>query len=166
MIPDAGPHDPPDGSDRHWMQAAYGLSVEAWRRGDWPTGAVLVQAGRLLATGQNRQVTLGDFTVHAETDAIRQALAAEGIDACRGATLYCTMEPCPMCAGALKLAGISRIVIALRHARLRRTDLGSYCLERFFEMTDWHPQFESGVMEAEYLELRQRWGRDPVSPPP
>jgi len=166
MISKATPRDRDGPSDRDWMQRAYDLSVEAWTRGDWPTGAVIVKAGVLLATGQNRQVTLGDFTVHAETDAIRQALAAGGLDACQGATLYCTMEPCPMCAGALKLAGISRIVIALRHARLRRTDLGTYCLERFFEMTNWHPKFESGLLEAEYLALRQRWGRDPVSASP
>lgn len=70
-----------------------------------------------------------------------------------------------MCAGALKLAGVRRIVLALRHATLRRTDLGAYCLERFFEMIDWQPQLESGLLEAEYLELRRRWGRDPVAAP-
>jgi tRNA(adenine34) deaminase len=151
--------------DLRWMGLALQLSVEAFERGDWPTGAVLVKDGALLGTGQNRQVTQGDFTVHAEIDAIRSALAALGPEACRGATLYCTMEPCPMCAGALKLAGIGRIVLALRHARLRRTDLGTYALERFCEMTDGHPKLESGLLEAEYLELRRRWGRDPVAPP-
>ena len=151
--------------DRKWMGLAYQLSVEAFERGDWPTGAVLVKDGLPLATGQNRQVTQGDFTVHAEVDAIREAVASRGVEACRDATLYCTMEPCPMCAGALKLAGVRRIVLALRHATLRRTDLGAYCLERFFEMIDWQPQLESGLLEAEYLELRRRWGRDPVAAP-
>ena len=149
--------------DLHWMRQAFEQSVEAFERGDWPTGAVLVRDGRLLASGQNRQVSQGDVTVHAETDAIRQALAAGGPEATHGATLYCTMEPCPLCAGALRLAGISRIVLALRHARLGRTDLGTYCLESFFDMTAWHPALSQGVMEAEYLALRRRWGRDPVA---
>ena len=152
--------------DLQWMQLAFNQSVEAFERGDWPTGAVLVREGRVLATGQNRQVTQGDFTVHAETEAIRRALAAAGPAATEGATLYCTMEPCPMCAGALKLAGVSRIVLALRHARLGRTDLGSYCLESFFQMTGWQPQLSQGVMEAEYLALRRRWGRDAVAASP
>jgi tRNA(adenine34) deaminase len=152
--------------DLNWMRLALRLSVEAFERGDWPTGAVIVKDGVMLGTGQNRQVTQGDFTVHAETDAIRAAIASAGPEACRGATLYCTMEPCPMCAGALKLAGIRRVVLSLRHAKLRRADLGTYSLERFFEMTDWHPELESGLLENEYLELRRRWGRDPVSTSP
>jgi arylformamidase len=150
--------------DEHWMRLALAESQRAYERGDWPTGAVIVRDGRLLSTGQNRQVTLGDLTLHAETEAIRSALAKEGISATQGATLYCTMEPCPMCAGALKLAGITRVVLALRHATLRRTDLGSYGLEPFFEMTDWTPELKSGILEGEYLALRRRWGRDPVRP--
>ena len=148
--------------DCHWMRLALEASQQAYDRGDWPTGAALVRDGRLLAIGQNRQVTLGDFTVHAETDAIRRALASGGPSATQGATLYCTMEPCPMCAGALKLAGVTRIVLALRHATLRRTDLGSYAMEPFFAMTNWTPELRSGVLEDEYLSLRKRWGRDPV----
>ena len=151
--------------DLRWMRLAFEQSVEAFERGDWPTGAVLVRDGKLLASGQNRQVSQGDFTVHAETDAIRRALAAGGPGATEGATLYCTMEPCPMCAGALKLAGVTRIVLALRHARLGRTDLGKYCLESFFDMTGWHPQLSQGVIESDYLALRRRWGRDAVAEP-
>lgn len=157
--PDAGPQD------LHWMQMAYRLSVEAFERGDWPTGAVLVKEGALLGTGQNRQVSRGSFLIHAETDAIAAAHRQHGHDACQDSTLYCTMEPCPMCAGALKLAGVSRIVVSLRHARLRRSDLGDYCLERFFELTGWQPQLESGLLEDEYLALRRRWGRDAIKEP-
>lgn len=144
------------------MQLAFQLSLEAFDRGDWPTGAVLVKDGRLLGTGQNRQVTQGSFLIHAETDAIAAAHRALGPQACDQATLYCTMEPCPMCAGALKIAGIARIVLSLRHATLRRSDLGDYCLEHFFALTGWRPQLESGLLETEYLQLRQRWGQDPV----
>ena len=151
--------------DLHWMRAAMDQSHEAHARGDWPTGAVLVRDGRLLGAGQNRQVSRGIVTEHAETDAIRTAQATHGPRSTHGATLYCTMEPCPMCAGALKLAGISRVVLALRHATLRRTDLGDYSLEAFCAMTGWTPSIEPGPLEAEYLVLRRRWGGDSVAPP-
>ena len=149
-------------TDLHWMQLALAQSQEAFARGDWPTGAVLVRDGQLLSTGQNRQVSQCDTTVHAETDAIRRAEAIHGVGSTQGATLYCTMEPCPMCAGALRNAGISRVVLALRHATLKRTDLGPYRLEDFFTLTGWQPQLDSGPLEGDYLALRRRWGRDPV----
>ena len=149
-------------TDLHWMQLALAQSQEAFARGDWPTGAVLVRDGQLLSTGQNRQVSQCDTTVHAETDAIRRAEAIHGVGSTQGATLYCTMEPCPMCAGALRNAGISRLVLSLRHATLKRTDLGPDRLEDFFTLTGWQPQLDSGPLEGDYLALRRRWGRDPV----
>lgn len=158
----APPRASDPGSDLRWMQMALAQSREAYERGDWPTGAVLVRDGRLLSTGQNRQVSQCDITVHAESDAIRRAVAVHGVGSTEGATLYCTMEPCPMCAGALKNAGISRVVLALRHATLGRTDLGRYRLEDFFELTGWQPALSSGLLQDEYLALRRRWGRDPV----
>jgi tRNA(adenine34) deaminase len=156
--------DPARETDTRWMQAALAEAREAHARGDWPTGAVLVRDGRLLGAGQNRQVSRGLVTEHAETDAIRTAVAAHGGGATRGATLYCTMEPCPMCAGALKLAGVARLVLALRHATLRRTDLGAYSVEAFCTMTDWHPEIADGVLQSDYLALRLHWGGDAVAP--
>lgn len=146
--------------DLRWMGLALQAAHEAHARGDWPTGAVLVKDGRLLASGQNRQTTQGDVTVHAETDALRAAFAAHGPEAALGATLYCTMEPCPMCAGALKLAGVQALVLALRHARLRRTDLGAYSIEAFCRLTGFQLELRDGVLEEEYLALRLRWGGD------
>ena len=149
-------------TDLHWMAKALAQAREAFDRGDWPTGAVLVADGRLLATGQNRQNTQGDVMAHAETDVLRAAFATHGTEAARGATLYCTMEPCPMCAGALKLAGVGTLVLALRHARLRRTDLGDYSIERFCAMTHYGLALRDGVREDDYLALRLRWGGDAV----
>ena len=149
--------------DLHWMGLALQAAHEAHARGDWPTGAVLVKHGRLLASGQNRQHTQGDVTAHAETDALRAAFAAHGPEAAAGATLYCTMEPCPMCAGALKLAGVNALVLALRHARLRRIDLGDYSTEAFCRLTGFQLELRDGVLEADYLALRLRWGGDPVA---
>lgn len=149
-------------NDEHWMRLALNEAEDAYARGDWPTGAVLVQGGRLLGRGQNRQVSRGDPTLHAEPAALRQAFAAHGPAAAQGATLYCTMEPCPMCAGALKLAGVSTLVLALRHATLRRSDLGDYSIERFCALTGHAMALRDGVLEAEYLALRLRWGGDLV----
>jgi tRNA(adenine34) deaminase len=154
--------DPTD-DDRRWMGLALEAAHEAHARGDWPTGCVLVKDGRLLASGQNRQSTQGDLTAHAETDASRAAFSEHGPEAAVGATLYCTMEPCPMCAGALKLAGVTSLVLALRHARLRRTDLGDYSIEAFCRMTGFQLALRDGVLEEDYLALRLRWGRDPVA---
>jgi len=68
-----------------------------------------------------------------------------------------------MCAGALKLAGVGTVVLALRHATLRRTDLGEFSLERFSDLTDFKVELRQGVMETDYLALRLRWGGDQVA---
>ena len=65
-----------------------------------------------------------------------------------------------MCAGALKLAGISRLVLALRHQRLKRTDLGSFSIEAFCALTGYDLSLTHGVLEEQYLSLRLRWGGD------
>lgn len=164
------PHKPmatrtaPEPQDLAWMRLALAQSEQAYARGDWPTGAVVVRDGQLLGTGQNRVVSTGDALLHAEPDAIRAAQAAHGVEATVGATLYCTMEPCPMCAGALKVAGISRLVLSLRHARLRRTDLGRYTVEEHCAMTGHALALTDGVLEADYLALRLRWGKDTTAP--
>jgi len=150
-------------NDRQWMAQALAEAEAAHARGDWPTGAVIVKDGQWLASGQNRQVSTGDLLLHAEPDAIRQALTRHGPGATQGATLYCTMEPCPMCAGALKLAGITRLVLALRHERLQRSDLGSFSVEAFCAMTGHGMAIDDGVLEAPYLALRLRWGQDQVA---
>lgn len=145
------------------MALALAEAEDAFARGDWPTGAVVVKDGQLLGIGSNRQVSEGCPLLHAEPDAIRRAVAAHGPQATRGATLYCTMEPCPMCAGALQLAGITRLVLALRHAKLRRSDLGTFSVEAHCAMTGHALAVADGVLEAPCLALRLRWGRDPVA---
>ena len=149
-------------NDEHWMRLALIEAEDAFTRGDWPTGAVIVKDGRLLSRGQNRQASTGNPLSHAEPDAIVRALAAHGPAATQGATLYCTMEPCPMCAGALKLAGVHTLVLALRHATLRRTDLGTFTVEAFAAMTGHSLVLRQGVLETDYLALRRRWGCDAV----
>jgi tRNA(adenine34) deaminase len=144
------------------MDVALGEAHEAFARGDWPVGSVLVCDGAILATGQNRQNTERDVTWHAEFEALRRASQAHGGAALGGATVYATMEPCPMCAFAMKLSRIARLVLGTRHATLQRTDLGTYSVEAFCALTAYDLALTTGVREAECTALRRRWGKDPV----
>lgn len=150
--------------DTH-MDHALRLAQEAFDRGDWPVASVIVRDGQVLATGQNRQVTRKDLTVHAETDALREAFGRHGTELA-GATLYSTMEPCPMCAEAMRMAGIRRLVLGLRHADLKRVDLGSYSIEAFARMMAWPLEVVNGVRHAECGEIRRRWAKDKVAKSP
>ncbi len=127
-------------------------------------GSVLVRDGTILATGQNRQNTERDVTWHAEFEAMRRVTHEHGFETLAGATVYATMEPCPMCAGAMKLARIARLVLGTRHATLRRTDLGTYSVETFCALTGYTLALTTGVREAECTALRRRWGKDAVRP--
>ena len=151
-----------DVTDADYMDLALHDAEAALARGDWPVAAVIVRDGAVLANGQNRQNTEGDVTWHAEFEAIRTAMRAHGGERVAGAAVYTTMEPCPMCAGAMKLAGIRRLVLGARHAALRRTDLGDYSIEAFGRLTGFDLTLVTGVREAECLELRRRWGKDQV----
>jgi Cytosine/adenosine deaminases len=150
-------------TDADYLDLALRDAEQAFTRGDWPVAALIVREGTILGAGQNRQNTEGDVTSHAETNALRNTTRVRGAPAVAGATLYTTMEPCPMCAWAMKLAGIRRLVLGLRHATLRRTDLGAYTIESFCALTAYQLDLTTGVREAECLALRQRWGRDPVA---
>jgi tRNA(adenine34) deaminase len=96
--------------DDHWMGLALAEADRAAEAGDVPVGAVIVNAdGDLLAEGRNRRELDGDPTAHAEVDALRRAARRLGHWRVEG-TLYVTLEPCLMCAGALVNARIKRVV--------------------------------------------------------
>ncbi len=150
-------------TDADYMDLALHEAQDAFARGDWPVGSVVVLDGVVLASGQNRQNTERDVTWHAEFDAMRRATSEHGVDKLVGATVYSTMEPCPMCTGAMKLARIARLVLGTRHATLRRTDLGSYSIEGFCSLVGYDLVLTTGVRERECTALRRRWGKDPVA---
>jgi len=150
-------------TDADYLDLALRDAEQAFARGDWPVAALIVRDGTVLGTGQNRQNSEGDVMWHAETDALRNATRARGAAAVAGATLYSTMEPCPMCAWAMKLAGIRRLVLGLRNTTLRRTDLGAYTVESLCALTAYELDLTTGVRDAECLALRQRWGKDAVA---
>jgi len=96
------------------MARALEQALYAALRGEVPVGAVLVREGRLLAEGHNLTVTLADPTAHAEVVAIRRAGALQGDWRLEGVTLYCTLEPCTLCCGAIVLARVPRVVYGAR----------------------------------------------------
>ncbi|HKV08922.1 MAG TPA: tRNA adenosine(34) deaminase TadA [Thermoanaerobaculia bacterium] len=96
--------------DRLWMTEALAEARRAGEIGEVPIGAVIVREGEILGRGHNRREIDGDPLAHAEVLAIRQAAAAMGGWRLEGCTMYVTLEPCAMCAGALVLARIERLV--------------------------------------------------------
>lgn len=99
-------------ADQRWMGLALAEARAAAAIGEVPVGAVLVSAGALVARAHNQRESLADPTAHAEMLAVRQAAAAGRGWRLAGSTLYVTLEPCPMCAGALWLARVTRLVYA------------------------------------------------------
>ncbi|GAB4521231.1 MAG: tRNA adenosine(34) deaminase TadA [Anaerolineae bacterium] len=138
------------------MRAALDEAALALAHGDVPIGAVAVKDGRIIGRGHNERELHHDPTAHAEVIALRQAAQAVGHWRLDGVTLYCTLEPCCMCAGAMVLARLPRLVYAaidpkagcagsivdvLRHPKLNHrvdVDPGLYAdeaadlLQRFF----------------------------------
>jgi tRNA(adenine34) deaminase len=96
--------------DRRWMRLALREAERAFEQGEVPVGAVVVKGGQLLGRGHNRVEQLKDPTAHAEILAVTAACEAVGSKFLDGCTLYVTLEPCPMCAGALVWARLGRLV--------------------------------------------------------
>jgi len=96
--------------DERYMRQAIEAAYVAEENGDVPIGAVIVHEGRLIARAYNEREQLRDPTAHAEIIALTQAAAALGIWRLHGCTIYVTLEPCPMCAGALVQARVDRLV--------------------------------------------------------
>jgi len=97
-------------ADEQFMRLALQLAAQAGEAGDVPVGAVVVKGGEILGRGANAREAEADPTAHAELVALRQAARAIGTWRLDGATLFVTLEPCPMCAGALVMARVSRLV--------------------------------------------------------
>jgi tRNA(adenine34) deaminase len=96
--------------DEYFMRKALDEAVTALDHEDVPVGAVIVHDGRIIARGHNQRELLGDPTAHAEMIALTAAAEAVGSWRLEGCTMYVTLEPCPMCAGALVQARVSRLV--------------------------------------------------------
>lgn len=101
-------------NDEHWMRHALGLAQRAWEQGEVPVGAVLVQGDRVIGEGWNRPIDQHDPTAHAEMMALRQGGKVLENYRLLDTTLYVTLEPCVMCAGAMIHSRITRLVFGAR----------------------------------------------------
>ena len=101
-------------TDHDYMQLALAQAAEARAAGEVPVGAVVVKDGEVIATGFNQPISRHDPTHHAEIAALRAAATAIGNYRLPGCTLYVTLEPCVMCAGAMMHARIARVVFGAR----------------------------------------------------
>jgi tRNA(adenine34) deaminase len=141
-------------SDEFWMREAIDAAIEARDLNEVPVGACIVSGeGELLATASNRTIIDNDPTAHAEILALRKAAAAEGNYRLTGATVYSTVEPCVMCAGALVNARIARLVFGARDERFGAVEsrfrlCDSDALNHRIEIT-------SGVLDVECRTLMQ-----------
>ncbi len=98
--------------DVYFMQLALDEALKALERSDVPIGAIAVRNGEIIGRGYNARERDQDPTAHAEMMALREAAHAVGHWRLEGVTLYCTLEPCAMCAGAMVLARLPRLVYA------------------------------------------------------
>ncbi|HWJ89179.1 MAG TPA: nucleoside deaminase [Pelagibacterium sp.] len=125
------------------MEIAFRLAEEAALSGEVPVGAVIVRNGTVLASGRNRMRETGDPTSHAEMNAIRAALEADGSGRLSDCDLYVTLEPCTMCAGAIAHARLRRVYYAAEDPKGGAVDNGV----RFFDQPTCHhaPEVIGGV---------------------
>jgi len=100
-----------------YMNEALALAREAEAAGEVPVGAVVVLGGEVIGRGRNSPIATNDPTAHAEMLAVREACARIGNYRLEGATIYSTLEPCVMCAGALVTARVTTLVFAARDLR-------------------------------------------------
>lgn len=140
-------------TDEQYMRKAIAEAEQAAAEGEIPIGAVVVCRGRILARTHNLTETLHDVTAHAEMQAITAAANALGGKYLQDCTLYVTVEPCPMCAGALGWSQIQRVVYGAPD------DKRGY---RKIAPTALHPKTEvvTGVCEDECRELMQSFFKE------
>ncbi len=144
-------------SDVRWMRRALDLASRAEEEGEVPVGAVLVRDGELIGEGWNRPITLHDPSAHAEILAMREAGRSAENYRLPGSTLYVTLEPCPMCVGAMIHARIERLVFAA-------SDPKTGALGGAFDLTAVHAhnhemQVEGGLLANEASEMLRTFFR-------
>jgi tRNA(adenine34) deaminase len=148
-------HDEATPEDARFMRAALVLADQAGQAGEVPVGAVLVKDGVILAQAANQREGSGDPTAHAEVVVLRHAAHGTGTWRLTGTTLYVTLEPCPMCAGALVAARVGRLVYGAADAK------AGACGSLYNLCSDPRLNHElpvtRGVLAAEAGEVLRRW---------
>jgi tRNA(adenine34) deaminase len=145
--------------DEKWIREALNSASEAGALGEVPIGACLINDnGRMIASASNRTITDNDPTAHAEILVLRQAAGALGNYRLTGSTLYTTIEPCVMCAGALVNARIKRLVFGAHDERFG-------AVETLFRLCDndslnHRIEITSGILADDCRELMQKFFRE------
>lgn len=143
-------------TDRDWMQRALEAAAEAAAESEVPVGAVIVKGDQLISVGRNRRELQKNALAHAEIEAINAACRALGGWRLSGCTLYVTLEPCPMCAGAIINARLDRVVYGT--ADPKAGSCGS--LTNLFDLPYNHqPELTGGVLQEECAALLQDFFR-------
>lgn len=138
-------------TDEHWMRAALELARGAADAGEVPVGAIVVRDGVVIGRGGNRPIDRSDPTAHAEIVALREAAARLGNYRLPGCSLYVTLEPCVMCAGAMMHARIARLVFG---ARDPKTGAAGSVVDLFGEpRLNNHTEVIAGVLASESAAL-------------
>lgn len=137
-------------TDKEWMRRAMAAAAEAAAEGEVPVGAIIVKGDQLISVGRNRRELGKNALAHAEIEAINGACKALGGWRLSGCTLYVTLEPCPMCAGAIINARIDRVVYGADDPKAG--SCGS--LTNLFELPYNHqPKFVGGVLQEDCAAL-------------
>jgi len=148
-------------NDLAWMQQAYQLALQAEAMGEVPVGAVLVSSdGVLLGSGFNQVITRHDPTAHAEVLALREAAQKTQNYRLLDTTLYVTLEPCSMCAGALVQARCTRLVFATRDLKTGAAGsvlnvLGREALNHRLQIDEGPLQAESAALLSSFFQKRR-----------
>lgn len=143
--------------DEHWMREALREAHKAYELGEVPIGAVLVRGEEVIARGHNLRESMRDPTAHAEILVLQQAAQRLGGWRLSGCTLYVTLEPCPMCAGALVQARVERLVYGA-------PDPKAGCAGTLLNLVQFSPfnhqlEMRSGLLQEECAALLQQFFR-------
>lgn len=145
-------------NDKKYMQIALAEAGKAYQQAEVPIGAVVVCNGRVVGRGFNRREQTQDPTSHAEMIALREAASEEGSWRLEECELYVTLEPCPMCAGAILQSRLKRLVFAAR-------DPKAGAVESLYQLLDddrFNHQVEvvGGILEEEAAQLLKEFFRE------
>lgn len=141
--------------DEEFLRRALVLAGRAESEGEVPVGAVVARGGEVIGEGWNQPIGLGDPTAHAEIVAIREAARKLGNYRLEGCTLYVTLEPCVMCAGAMVHARVGRLVFGARDIRFGGVRSKFQIADS--ELLNHRVEVVEGVLAAECTEQLRRF---------
>ncbi len=141
------------------MQEAIRLGVKAGENGEIPVGAVIVKNGKIIATGQNRRERDGTALGHAEIEAIHNACKQLNSWRLDGCDIYVTLEPCPMCAGAIINARLDKVVFGAFDKKMGSCSNDSV-IDLFALKYNHRPEVWAGICEKECSDMMTRFFKD------